>query len=84
MQEARGERDGIREAGNFIICSSKAIRGQFGCEIWFNKVVSIGKLKGEDVYYKMRMVEIVVSKPRVLGVRVNTPLGTYVVVSFHS
>ena len=42
VQEARPDKTQDAVHGNFIVASSAAIRGQFGCEFWCNRTIPFG------------------------------------------
>ena len=74
LQETRSFTRGVRTVGDFIVVSSLAAKGQFGCEIWQCTKYPIGK-KG-DRYIFVRETDVVIKcqGPRSLDIKVRTEI----------
>ena len=70
-QETRSKTAGIKFNGNFIVVSSAAVNGVYGCEIWINTKISFGKLYNKNVYINsIEDVSIVLTDPRFLTISI--------------
>ena len=70
-QETRSKTAGIKFFGNFIVVSSAAVNGVYGCEIWINTKISFGKLYNKNVYINsVEDVSIVLTDPRFLTISI--------------
>ena len=84
LQETRTHKKGIFEYDNYIIAYSPAVKGKFGCEIWFNKNVCWGTKGKKDVYIKVTDINITHSDPRRLVVMVHNEIITCRVSCLHA
>ena len=72
------------EYDDFFVVSFKAVKGQFGCQLWFSKELPIAKISERQIYFKFSDFHIIHSDPRKLVVMVKSEAVRFVASSLHA
>ena len=84
FQGTRANKDTWCDAGPFIRIGSKGLKGQFGCSIYINKSLPLGKFDGQEVYPSIDMIEVLGSQPRWLVIKITCPLFQVIITYYQS